>query len=102
MSGGWRGSSATNRSDELPPDWPAIRARVMRRDGHRCVWLLPSGARCPNPATDVDHVGANWDHSDENLRALCEPHHDKRTAAQGNAAKKRYRPPVRDFRKAPW
>ena len=100
--GGWRGSSKSNRSEELPPDWPAIRERVMRRDGRRCVWRLPSGARCPNPATDVDHIDAPWDHRDENLRALCGPHHDKRTAKQGNAAKKRYKPPVRDFRKPPW
>lgn len=102
MSGGWRGSSATSRRDELPPDWDRIRLDVLRRDGHRCVWLLPSGERCPNRATDVDHIGKKWDHSEGNLRSLCGPHHDKRTAAQGNAAKPVYRPPVRDFRKAPW
>lgn len=102
MSGGWRGSSATNRDAELPPDWPAIRRRVLDRDGQRCVWLLPSGARCPNGATDVDHIGSKHNHASWNLRSLCGPHHDKRTAEQGNAAKRPYKPPVRDFRKAPW
>lgn len=84
MSGGWQGS---NRSEELPADWPARRREVMERDGGRCVMELPSGARCPNAAVDVDHVGSKWDHSLSNLRALCEPHHDKRTAGQGNDAR---------------
>lgn len=97
MSGGWKGSSATNRSAELPDDWPAIRQAVLERDGHRCVWTMPSGARCPNGATDVDHIRSKWNHSLSNLRSLCGPHHDKRSAAQGaqKAAELRALPPRR-------
>lgn len=89
MSGQWRGS---NRGEELPAGWSKIRARILERDGYRCVWELPSGLRCPNVATDVDHIGSKWNHRDENLRALCGPHHDKRTAQQGIEAR---RPPPR-------
>ena len=84
MSGGWSGRSATNRRDELPPDWADLRADQLLRDGYRCVWPLPSGERCPNEATDVDHCGSKWDHS--KLRSLCSVHHDKRTALQGSLA----------------
>lgn len=97
MTGRWSGNSATNRSEELPDDWPAIRAAVLERDGHRCVWELPSGARCPNDATDVDHIGSKNVHAKWNLRSLCGPHHDKRTALQGakEAAACRALPPRR-------
>ena len=84
MSGGWSGRSATSRGEELPEDWKELRETQLMRDGYRCVWILPSGARCEQPATDVDHYGAKWDHS--KLRSLCGPHHDKRTARQGMAA----------------
>jgi len=84
VSGGWKGS---NRSEELPPDWPAIRRHILDRDGGRCQQPLPSGAPCPNPATDVDHVGSKWDHGDDNLQSLCGVHHNRKTAAQGNAGR---------------
>ena len=98
VSGKWSGASATNRGEELPPDWPAIRQRVLDRDGGRCVWeLAASGRRCPNDATDVDHIGSKHVHELWNLRSLCEPHHDKRTALQGaqEAARRRAVPPRR-------
>ncbi len=80
----------SDRRSELPPDWPKLRAQVLKRDGHRCTWNLPkSGARCPRPATDVDHkVPGNW-HGLENLRALCGTHHDQKSAKEGVAAKKK-------------
>lgn len=95
MSGSWSGDSATNRREELPDDWAQLRAEQLQRDGWRCVWLLPSGARCPNEATDVDHYGSKWDHT--KLRSLCGPHHDRRTAIQGaqEAARQRAVPPRR-------
>jgi 5-methylcytosine-specific restriction protein A len=85
VSGGWKNSG--DRKDSLPDDWEKRRLDVLARDDFRCVWKLPSGARCSNPATDVDHIGSRWNHSLRNLRSLCGPHHDKRTALQGNAAK---------------
>lgn len=84
MSGGWRGRSATNRKAELPANWPRLRDDQLQADGFRCRWILPSGKRCTNKASDVDHAGSKWDHS--KLRSLCEVHHSKRTAKQGNAA----------------
>lgn len=97
MTGKWSGNSATNRSEELPDDWPAIRKEVLDRDDGRCVWELPSGARCPNEATDVDHIGSKRVHEKWNLRSLCSGHHDKRTALQGaqEAARRRSVPPRR-------
>lgn len=93
MTGRWSGNSATNRKEELPADWGELRKAQLREDGYRCRWKMPSGDRCPNEATDVDHAGAKWDHG--NLRSLCEAHHDKRTALQGakEAAQLRAVPP---------
>jgi 5-methylcytosine-specific restriction protein A len=90
MSGQWKTS---RRREELPPDWPALREAQLRRDDYRCVWILPSGQRCPNKATDVDHYGEKWEH--HKLRSLCSGHHDKRTAQQGveEAARRRPVPP---------
>lgn len=54
----------------LPPDWPVIHARILTRDGHRCVL-------CGAPATTVDHIIARafgGTHEDANLRSLCPPH----------------------------
>lgn len=86
--GGWSGSSETTRRDDLPPNWEALRKAQLEKDGYRCTWSLPSGARCPNAATDVDHWGKSWEH--HKLRSLCGLHHKKRTAKQGVQAR---RPP---------
>jgi hypothetical protein len=88
MAGKWQGS---NRRTTLPRNWPELRQQVMRRDGYRCTALQRDEARCPEPGTDVDHIGDPNDHSLENLRLLCSWHHDRKSSAQGNAA--RTRPP---------
>lgn len=52
--------------------WPALRLRVLARDGYRCQ---VGGPRCRGVASVVDHIipvragGAWWDKS--NLRAAC-------------------------------
>lgn len=87
MTGHWAGS---NRRDTLPPDWPARRIAVLRRDGHRCTWRtgpISDGQTCGKPANQVDHTGHPDDHRLEKLRALCEPHHNRKSSAQGNAAR---------------
>ena len=92
MSGGWKGSSKSNRREELPEDWEQLRKDQFARDGGRCTHILPSGARCPNVANQADHVGDKWDHA--HLTSLCEMHHRKKTAQQGvdgKAAMKAYR-----------
>ena len=91
MSRGWKGSQ---RKEELPKDWPAIRAEVLERDGERCTWKMHTGRRCSQKATDVDHVGDKHDHGTKgnrpNLRSLCAHHHLQHTAQQaGDAASAR-------------
>lgn len=97
INGGWKRDEGEElRRDQLPADWPKIRKRILRRDEHRCVWKLPSGARCPRHATDVDHVWSSTDHRDRNLRSLCSHHHGKRTSIQGTRARRdRYAKPGR-------
>lgn len=85
MPGNWAGS---RRRAELPANWyTEIRPAVIARDKGRCRWIENNG-RCPEPGTDVDHVGDPDDHSLAALRLLCAGHHGRRSSAQGNAAKK--------------
>ena len=87
MPGGWAGSS---RHERLPNNWKQLRAGVLDRDGHRCT-RIEAGARCPQVATDVDHIDrANGD-SPGNLASLCAWHHAQKTAAEGNQARTRQR-----------
>lgn len=76
---GWETS---DRREHLPSDWNKIRVQVLKRDEGRCTWRLPSGARCPRAATDVDHMGDRDDHRLHKLRSLCRHHHQKVTAKQ--------------------
>lgn len=87
---GWSGS---NRRQRLPADWPKIRKRILKRDGHTCTHSDDDGIRCAELATDVDHVRPGDDHRDENLTSLCDYHHKKKSGAEGAraAAAKRQR-----------
>ncbi|QDP44206.1 HNH endonuclease [Streptomyces phage Celia] len=80
---GWKGSE---RREGLPSDWAQIRARILKRDQHRCTHTNDYGARCSEPATDVDHIIPGNDHSPGNLRSLCSWHHDKKSGAEGARA----------------
>ena len=75
-------NTSTRRAD-LPSDWPRRRARILKRDGHRC---RIQGPMCVGVATEVDHTGARDDHRDEMLRAACSPCHQDRSSRQGAAA----------------
>ncbi|WP_280837834.1 hypothetical protein [Micromonospora sp. A200] len=44
------------------------------------------GERCKEAAVEVDHIRAGDDHSDDNLRAICEWHHGKKSGGEGGAA----------------
>jgi 5-methylcytosine-specific restriction protein A len=73
-------SNTSRRNLERPADWFRTRARVLRRDKHRC-----RAAGCRRKAEHVDHVisianGGTWD--EENLQSLCKDHHDAKTAAE--------------------
>lgn len=97
MAQGWSGST---RRERLPEDWKNKRAYIFERDGYRCRALLPDGRRCPNDATDVDHIIPNDDDGYSNLQSLCNPHHKAKSSAEGGKAsaearRKKYRHPKR-------
>lgn len=73
---------SSNRSDDLPPDWEAIRRRILRRDGWVCQ-IRSVG--CEIDATDVDHILRGSDHSDANLRSACRRCHSKKSSDEGHA-----------------
>lgn len=71
----WEGST---RRARLPADWPRIRIRILERD--------PICKICGRElSTDVDHVRAGDDHSDENLQGTCRRCHLTKTAREANA-----------------
>ena len=73
----WADSS---RRQELPRDWDAIRASVLREANWLCEIESPG---CSRMATDVDHKQRGNDHSRSNLRAACSKCHDKKSSAEG-------------------
>ncbi|MEV4756976.1 HNH endonuclease [Micromonospora sp. NPDC049559] len=77
---GWQNS---DRRDRLPSNWDKIRKDDA---GYRCEATSADDERCKERAVDVDHKRRGDDHSQENLRALCEWHHDKKSGAEGAAA----------------
>lgn len=57
----------------MPTDWPATRARIIRRDGAVCQLKLQG---CVGKATSVDHViptSRGGSDDDSNLVACCWP-----------------------------
>ncbi|GIG63629.1 hypothetical protein Lfu02_80010 [Longispora fulva] len=94
MTGRWAGST---RAQQLPPDWPRRRARVLVRDGYRCTTITEYDERCTEPADEVDHIRRGSDHSLSNLASICSWHHAKKSAREGATAARfarpsRYRP----------
>ena len=86
----WSGST---RRQKTPSNWARIRQQILERDGHRCTHVDQAG-RCGQPATDVDHirpVSQGGTDSPANLRSLCRWHHNRKSSAEGNAARWRYR-----------
>ncbi len=86
---GWEGS---RRREELPPNWPTLRAQVIERDHGLCQWRMSDGSICAEDGTDVDHIRDRDDHRLRNLQLLCSWHHDRKTAREANAAKPRFSP----------
>lgn len=78
----------SNRRDELPDNWPALRQAVKRRADGRCEYRFPNGGRCREPGTDCDHVGDREDHSPGNLQWLCSRHHQMKTQSQSADARR--------------
>ena len=74
----WAGSTRRSR---LPPGWSStITPRILARDQYRCYL-------CGAHATEVDHVVQGDDHRDSNLKAICNPCHKTKTAAEANAVR---------------
>lgn len=84
MPGQWDGST---RGRRLPPTWPQIRGAVITRAGGRCEATQPTGQRCDNPGTDVDHITRGDNHSLNNLQLLCPHHHNRKSSREGNEAR---------------
>lgn len=84
----WQNST---RRDRLPPDWPQIRKRALRRDKYLCQWRIAPGELCEAYATDVDHKDRGDDHRLENLQSLCGPHHQAKSSSEGGEARAKKR-----------
>lgn len=86
MSGAW---SNSKRRKELPPDWPSITRQVLRED--------PTCYVCHfNASVQVDHIARGNDHSRGNLAGICVPCHKRKSAKEGNEAR---RPQEREGRR---
>jgi 5-methylcytosine-specific restriction endonuclease McrA len=77
----WQGST---RRATLGKDYFRNRAIVMRRDNRQCQLRIPG--LCIGAANQCDHIGDRLDHRPENMRAACEPCHQRRSSEQGGAA----------------
>src|SRR5690606_36978542 len=58
--------NTSDRRSRLPSNWSSLRQQVLARDGGRCRFLFPNGGRCPESATDVDHIKRGDDHGLDN------------------------------------
>lgn len=88
----WQGS---DRRATLPSDWAQRVKAVWKRDGGRCRWILPSGARCPRRGAEVDHRHGRFRHEIDDLWLLCKHHHDQKTAREAWAGKRRKKTEMR-------
>jgi 5-methylcytosine-specific restriction endonuclease McrA len=86
----WQDST---RRDRFPSNWARIRQQILERDGHRCQWVDQLG-QCGQIATDVDHirpVSQGGTDAPQNLTSLCRWHHNRKSSAEGNAARWQHR-----------
>lgn len=73
------------RSAPRPVDWIARCEAVLERD--KWCQEVEAGRICGETSRlEVDHIGDPGDHRLENLRALCQPHHRRRSGQQGGLA----------------
>ena len=67
----------------LPRNWSSsIVPAILRRD----PTCRLSDEGCWSTSTEVDHIGDRNDHRLDNLRGVCKPCHEKRTAQQAAEA----------------
>lgn len=94
----------SNRKQELPSNWQALRKKILDRDNHECTWIERDEngilRKCGKPANQVDHKRRGNNHHPDNLRSLCEHHHARKSASEGNLASREKRAEIRKrFRK---
>lgn len=77
------------------PEYKRNRPLAWARAGGRCE-LIAGGRRCGSRnRCQVDHiipVTAGGTHHLDNLRVLCKPHHDEKTAQEGGGYRRRRAP----------
>ena len=76
----------SSRRPNNPPGWKETRALVLRQAGHLCQALPP----CTYPATQVDHIvnlASGGTHDLNNLQALCDWHHKRKTQQEAANAR---------------
>jgi 5-methylcytosine-specific restriction endonuclease McrA len=90
----WQNDPEKRRRDArvYGPEYKRNRAVAWRRADGRCEWLI-DGRRCGSrDRCQVDHitpVTQHGGHGLENLRVLCKPHHDAKTAQEGGGYRSR-------------
>ena len=84
---GWPRSTSPRKA-QLPANWDELRRATLDRAGGICEWDEAFG-RCPDPATDADHIDRHGPHELWNLRALCHHHHMVRTQKDSAIARRR-------------
>lgn len=86
--------TTSNRSSQLPWNWPAIRANVLARDSRLCQI---NGIGCSRRATEVDHIIRGNNHHYSNLRAVCTVCHKYKTGLEARQGRMR----LKELRKRP-
>lgn len=82
-------ASQGRRSAPLPKGWERIRRRILKRDGWKCQREIATGGKCPELATDVDHIvpaSQGGGDNDANLESLCRWHHNQKTGREASTA----------------
>ncbi len=81
--------STSRRKERFNPDWPRIRARILKRDNHVCQWPVKDDFGnvrvCGAYGNEVDHKVRHDDYDDdrpENLWTLCRWHHQLKTEGE--------------------
>lgn len=81
------------------PVYKRNRAIVRRRSGGRCE-VMEGGRQCGSrDRVQCDHiipVSQGGTHSLENLRDICKPHHDRKSATEGGGYRQRGRAAAED------
>lgn len=93
----WRNDRAARRQSDATyndPEYRRNRPIAWRRADGRCEQLV-DGRRCGSrKRCQVDHiipVSQHGTHHLDNLRVLCKPHHDEKTAQEGGGYRRRGR-----------